>query len=116
MGPGLPGGGTDLRLGRGFGLQAEVFFRRSVGSTHGGLETAATPVRLNSLRNDPASAGGLTGLEALVPLGLTSIDAGISLRKHDRLRGTQLVVATPEEEQGSFLFFSRCHFSRLYFA
>ena len=107
MGPGLPGGGTDLRLGRGFGLQAEVFFRRSVGST---------PVRLNSLRNDPASAGGLTGLEALVPLGFTSIDAGISLRKHDRLRGTQLVVATPEEEQGSFLFFSRCHFSRLYFA
>ncbi len=28
--------------GRGFGLQAEVFFFRSFGSKHGGLETAAT--------------------------------------------------------------------------
>ena len=40
MGPGLPGGGTKLKLGRGFGLQAEVFF------LHGGLETTATPGRL----------------------------------------------------------------------
>ena len=42
----VPGGGTDLKLARGFGLQAEVFFSRAVGSTHGGLETAATPDRL----------------------------------------------------------------------
>ena len=42
MGPVLPGGATKLKLGCGFGLQAEVFFFRAVGSIHGGLETETT--------------------------------------------------------------------------
>ena len=42
MGPGLPGGATDLKLERGFGLQAEVFFRRAFGLSYGGLEATPT--------------------------------------------------------------------------
>ena len=53
-------GATDLKLGRGFGLQAEVFFRRAVDSTNGGLETAATggsgTVRLRQLKGRFGSA------------------------------------------------------------
>ncbi len=50
----MAGGELDLKFGRGFGLQAEVFFLRAFGSTDGGLETTATNRTQSFALNDPA--------------------------------------------------------------
>ena len=84
MGPGLSGGGTELELGRGFGLQAEDFSVEPMAR-----RTAAwRPPPRQSARsfplNDPASVGGPTGPEAAIPMGLPSLDVRNQTDEHFR--------------------------------